>query len=102
MAGVTTFKKRLLYEHPQKPQSLSGVRALYRKTRTIKPDITMRGVKKFMEVSRPYTLHKLQPKRFRRKSILCPKPRVIIAADLADMKELSRLNKGVQIYSSNC
>ena len=83
-----------LYEDPEEPGSLGGVRALYLKARTIKPNISLQDVKKFMEGCRCYTLHKLQPKNFQRRAILSPKPRVIIAADLADMRELSRFNKG--------
>ena len=47
-----------------------------------------------MEDSRTYTLHRLQPKKFKRRGILSPKPRVIVAADLADMRVLSRYNQG--------
>lgn len=54
----------------------------------------MRDVEQFMEGYRTHTLHKLQPYKFKRRAILSPKPRVIIAVDLADMKPLSRFNRG--------
>ena len=90
--------KRLLnklYKNPRQPGSLGGVRGLYLAARAIRPDVSMKDVKKFMEGCRTYTLHKLQPKKFQRRTVLSPKPRVIIAADLADMRELSRFNRGV-------
>lgn len=94
---VTPSKIRLLktlYEDPQVPGSLSGVRPLFLAARAIKPDVSMRDVEQFMEGCRTHTLHKIQPRKFKRRAILSPKPRVIIAADLADMRELSRFNKG--------
>lgn len=90
-------KKRLfkaLYEDPQVPGSLSGVRPLFLAVRAINPDVSMRDVEQFMEDYRTHTLHKLQPYKFKRRAILSPKPRVIIAVDLADMKALPRFNKG--------
>ncbi len=100
MAGVslTSSKKQFLqrlYQDPHHPGSLGGERRLYEAARAIRPDITLKDVQKFLEDSRAYTLHKLQPKKIKR-AILSPKPRVIIAADLADMKVLAQFNRGVK------
>lgn len=67
---------------------------MYIAARTIKPKVSIRVVKRFMEDSKRYTLHKLQPQKIKRREILSPKPRVIIAADVADMSELSRFDRG--------
>ena len=105
MAGVSSLptlspskKKKLLeklYSDPKQPGSLSGIRGLYKAAKkNIRSDITLKDVERFLEGSRTYTLHKLQPKKFKRRGILSPKPRVILAADLADMRLLSRYNHG--------
>ena len=103
MAGVVVdvssspSKKQLLqqiYQDPYHPGGLGGVTRLYEAARAIRPDISLKDVQSFLEDSRAYTLHRLQPKKFKRRAILSPKPRVIIAADLADMRILSRFNEG--------
>ena len=94
---LSPSKKKILaklYQDPHQPGSLGGVQALYEAARVVRPDISRKDVHRFLEDSRAYTLHKLQPKKFKRRSILSPKPRVILAADLADMRVLSRYNKG--------
>ena len=103
MAGVgvslSPSKKqflRRLYQDPHHPGSLGGARRLYEAARLIRQDITFKDVQRFLEDSRAYTLHKLQPKKFKRRAILSPKPRVIMAADLADMKVLAPFNHGVK------
>lgn len=103
MAGVgvslSPSKKQFLlrlYHDPHHPGSLGGVQRLYEAARVIRPDISLKDVQRFLEDSRAYTLHKLQPKKFKRRAILSPKPRVIMAADLADMKVLASFNHGVK------
>ena len=99
MAGVnpTPSKKQFLQQlcqDPLHPGSLGGARKLYEAARVIRPDISLKDVQRFLEDSRAYTLHKLQPKNFKRRAILSPKRRVIIAEDLPDMRVLSRFNDG--------
>ena len=97
MGEISEEKKnvlRRLYEDPKHPGSFSGSRNLYTAAKAIYPAITQKDVDLFLRTSRAYTLHRLQPKRFRRRSILSPKPRVILAADIADMRHLARYNEG--------
>lgn len=95
--SLSPSKKKLLdklYYDPSQPGSLAGAVALYKAAKAFRPDISLKQIQRFLEDSRAYTLHKLQPKKFKRRAILSPKPRVIIAADLADMRILSRYNNG--------
>ena len=97
MGEVNLSKQEFLrrfYRDPQQPGSLGGIRRLYDAAKAIRPDISLKDVEKFMQDSRTYTLHKLQPKKFKRRAILSPKPRVILGADLADMRLLAKYNRG--------
>ena len=85
--------KRLYYDI-KNPSSLSGERKLLRAAALINPQIILRDVKEFLSEQDAHTLHKITRKKFPRRKILAPKPKVIVAADLADMRNLAKYNNG--------
>lgn len=93
--NTTTILKDI-YHDASNPAGLGGVRQLYREARKRNKNITLRDVKEFLQQSRTYTLHKSTRKRFPRRKILAPKPRVIMTCDLGDFSALQKHNKGVK------
>ena len=92
--NATTLKD--IYHDVSNPAGLGGIRQLYREGRKRNKKITLRDVKDFLQQSRTYTLHKPTRKRFPRRKILAPKPRVIMTCDLGDFSALQKHNKGVK------
>ena len=88
-----TILKRL-YETVRLPNSYGGINTLLRNARKVDKSITRSIVKEFLDGQTSYTLHKVTLKKFRRRRILSPKPKVIASCDLADMSNLARHNKG--------
>ena len=78
------------------PAGLGSIRALYREGRKRIKNLTLRDVKAFLQGNRTYTLHKPILKRFPRRKILAPKPRVILICDLGDFSALQKHNRGVK------
>ena len=84
-----------LYSNLKKsPVSFRGVKELHKAAQEVDKTITLRDVSKFLQGQKSYTLHKLTRKRFLRRRILAPRPKVIISSDLADMSLLAKSNKG--------
>lgn len=83
-----------LYRDVSKPSGLSGERKLYRLAKSIDDEVTLKDVKTFLAGKDSYTLHKITPKRFKRRKMIAPAPKVIISCDLADMQSLARYNFG--------
>ena len=73
----TTQLLQSLYEDYSAPYGLSSIDKLYKAAKERSPNITKNEVKNYLKSSRTYTLHKLQPKRFKKQAI-APKPRVIL------------------------
>jgi transposase InsO family protein len=91
---MMTSGLKSLYYNPSEPASYGGVERLYRQARQLNPQITRKTVKDWLSGELTYTLHK--PVRYR-----FPRNRVYVAdkddqwqADLADMKSISRRNRG--------
>ena len=93
MGDVHDVLKRL-YETVNLPSSYGGVDALLRDAKKVNRNISRKNVKDFLEKQPSYTLHKLTRKKFVRRKILSPKPKVIASCDLADLSKLSRYNRG--------
>ena len=93
METVESVLKRL-YETAALPSSYGGVDALLRDARKVDRTISRKKVKEFLEKQSSYTLHKLTRKKFVRRKVLSPKPKVIASCDLADLSRLSRYNRG--------
>ena len=84
-----------IYHNPNHPGSFRGQRSLLKEAREIDPLTSLEDVQNFLEGQRTYTLQRLTRKKFARNPILSPKPRVILAADLAEMRPYARYNRGV-------
>ena len=92
---VNSSKKELLqalYSQHDEPYGLSSRVKLWEKAKSINPTITRDDVFNFLRSSKTYTLHKLQNKKFPRQKIIASKPKVIMAADLADVRHLRKEN----------
>ena len=85
-----------IYEDHSNPSGLAGINKLYKEVRKLYPEIKRSDVISFLNKQRTYTLHKETKKKFPRRKILAPKPRVILSCDLADLSELQKYNKGVR------
>ncbi|XP_066965644.1 uncharacterized protein [Macrobrachium rosenbergii] len=83
-----------LYGNVKYPSSFSGVNTLARDVRQVEKNITRDDVKDFLQSQPSYTLHKGTLKKFPRRKVLSPKPRVIVSSDLADMSKLAPYNGG--------
>lgn len=85
-----------IYHDISSPAGLGSMLRLYKEGKKKNKDITRLDVQKFLQQSRTYTLHKPTRRRFPRRKILAPKPRVIMTCDLADFTSLHKHNKGVK------
>lgn len=85
-----------LYTSTNQPGSFGGVERLYKQAKKKDEKITRKNVKDFLRSQSSYTLHKTTFKRFPRRRVMSPKPKVILSIDLADMRLLSRYNNNVQ------
>ena len=83
-----------LYRNLKMSSSYSGAQNLYREAKKINSDITLKDVKNYLKSEKSYTLHKGTKKRFSRRKIISPGPRIIASADLADMSKLAKYNNG--------
>lgn len=83
-----------VYETVESPNSYGGVNALLRNARKIDKSISRSIVEEFLEDQPSYTLHRITRRRFARRKILSPRPKVIASCDLADMSGLARHNNG--------
>ena len=92
---VNSRKKALLqvlYSQHEEPYGLSSREKLCEKAKSIYPSITRDDVFNFVRSNKTYTLHKLQNKKFPRQKIIASKPKVIMAADLADVRHIRKEN----------
>ncbi|XP_069176698.1 uncharacterized protein [Procambarus clarkii] len=53
-------------------------------------------VKEYLKSSKAYTLHALKPRKFQRRKVLSPKPRIYLACDLAEMGLLAKYNDDIK------
>ena len=81
-----------LYSHHDEPYGLSSWVKLWEKAKSINPKITRDDVFNFLRSNKTYTLHKLQNKKFPRQKVIASKPKVNMAADLADVRHLRKEN----------
>ena len=92
---VNSGKKEILhmlYVQHGEPYGLSSRMKLWEKAKSINPAITQDDVRVFLRSNKTYTLHKLQNKKFPRQKIIASKPKVIMAADLADVRHIRKEN----------
>ena len=85
-----------IYRDISNPAGLGSVQKLYNEGRKRNKNLTLKDVKSFLEGNRTYTLHKTTRKKFPRRKILAPKPRVIVSCDLGDFSALQKHNRGVK------
>ncbi len=83
-----------IYKDYTKPGGLGSINSLYREARKFNKNIKISHVKKFLQGSRTYTLHKQTQKKFPRRKIIAPKQKVILSCDLGDFSYLQKHNKG--------
>ena len=76
------------------PSSFSGINVLHKAAKTIDKSISVNDVKNYLKSQKTYTLHRNTFKRFPRRKILAPYPKVIVSSDLVDMSKLSSHNSG--------
>ena len=76
--------------------SFTGVNNLYYETKKIDPNVSIKQIKNYLKDKNSYTLHKLTRKRFPRRRVVSPKPKIIAGSDLIDMQNLSKQNNGVR------
>lgn len=95
---MNSRKKELLhtlYSQHNEPYGLSSQAKLWEKAKSINPAITRDDVFNFLRSNKTYTLHKLQTKKFPRQKIIASKPKVIMAADLADVRHIRKENNNI-------
>ena len=85
-----------IYKDYSSPGGLGSINSLYKEAKKQDENVTRDQVKLFLEGMRTYTLHKPTRKRFPRRKIIAPKPKVILSCDLGDFSHLQRYNKGVK------
>ena len=84
-----------LYTQPENnPSAFSGINSLYRAAKKTNPNIKVKDIQNFLKDQKSYTLHKPTLKKFPRRKILAPHPKVIASSDLADMTKLASHNSG--------
>ena len=81
-----------IYENPISSASFSGIEKLYLEGKKLNSNITKNDVINFLKSQDSYTLHKLSRKKFKTRSVLSSKPKVIIGLDLIDLVKLSKFN----------
>ena len=95
--ALTPNVRRVLsraYNNLESPASFSGEVRLLKAAKNINSSVKLKDVKSFLSEQNAHTLHKITRKKFRRRPILSPKPKVIVAIDLIDVRNLARENKG--------
>ena len=85
---------RAIYYDRKNPSGLSSIKKLYEAAKDILPDITINDVKKWLSGEFTYTLHKQARRYIDRDPIVVEEPNQQVEADLVDMQEFSRVNKG--------
>ena len=76
------------------PAAFSSIKSLYKSAQEINPNIKIQDIKNFLKGQKSYTLHKSTFKKFPRRKIIAPHPKVIASSDLADMAKLGSHNSG--------
>ena len=84
------------YYDPAYPGSFGGVNRLYRSLKDDGKQVTKKDVKVFLDDQNTYTLHKEKRVSFPRNRIIAHQTDFQWAADLADMSNIARENKGVR------
>ncbi|XP_053210216.1 uncharacterized protein LOC128394006 [Panonychus citri] len=92
---IETVLKRLYY-NVEKTGSLSSVNKLYIAAKELIPEITINHVKNWLKTQLTYTLHKQARKKFKRNKIVVCAIDEQWEADLVEMQEFSRQNKGLR------
>ena len=98
MALLSKTKESLLdglYFNVKNPSCFKGPYVLFQAAVKINPNITLKDVHSFLRKNRTYTLHRQSRKKFKRRQILSPKPSVILASDIAEMRPLAKYNNGI-------
>lgn len=88
-----------IYSNPK--TGYSGFETLYKKAKSVKPEITRKTVKTWLAKQATYTLHKPARKNYTRNRVLVSGIDEQWQADLADLQSLSTYNDGYK-YLLNC
>ena len=83
-----------IYFDINSPGSFGGVRKLYTEAKKVLNSLTIKQVKNWIEDQLTYSLHKQVRNNFKRNKILVQQKSEQFEADLVNMQEISRYNKG--------
>ena len=91
-----------IYLHPSQPASFGGLDAVYRAVKEKgKNKISRKQVREWLSQQDVYTLHKPARRRYKRSRVIVPGIDAQFQADLVDLQNLSRYNKGYK-YLLTC
>ena len=91
---IGTEVLRRIYYNPSNPAAFSTALKLYHAAQLIDPSITLNRVKQWLLGELTYTLHKPIRKNFKRNRVFVESMNEQFQADLVDMNDFSRINKG--------
>lgn len=91
-----------IYLEPSHPASFGGLDAVYRAVKEEgKTKISRKLVQDWLSQQDVYTLHKPAPRHYKRSRVIVPGINAQFQADLCDVQNLSRYNKGYK-YLFTC
>ena len=86
---------------PKSTASFGGLDAVYRAVKEKgKNKISRKQVREWLSQQDVYTLHKPTRRRYKRSRVIVPGIDAQFQADLVDLQNLSRYNKGCLLYTS--
>src|SRR5882757_8052429 len=85
---------RSIYYDQKHTAGLGTATKLYNAAKELLPNIKLNNVKDWLQGEFTYTLHKPARKYIKRNPIIAEEPNQQIEADLVDMQEFKRFNKG--------
>ena len=93
----SVIKKTLasIYLDPSQPESFGGLGAVYRAVKDKgKNKISRKQGRDWLSQQDVYTLHKLEQRHYKRTRVIFPRIDAQLQADLVDLQNLGRYNKG--------
>jgi hypothetical protein len=82
-----------IYFNPENPSSFGGISKLFKSSKVINKDITIKDVRDYLSRRNAYTLHKPARRHFTRNRIYVSQVDEMWEMDLVDMQMFSRQNK---------
>ena len=83
-----------VYYDPESPVCFAGANAIHAHVRRIKPSLTLKNVKDFLNRQHAHTIHKQPRIKFRRNRVIAVGKDSHWQADLMDMRRLEKKNSG--------